>query len=282
MTFLRSLPWAFVVAMLVAASAVVPLAGAGKPESCRPGVVFQNEDVRVWFHGAKDFFKVFDQAGEEDAGGHYAYAATRIVERDASGAAVATMNLQAANPQASTCVVERGGEFVNMTLSATDRLQGAAGSATVAFTFHFNTSSHGGKFDLDVVHWPWSAGENHTLAYGFSLESDAWTAEAASDGVGFRDGNGTSHGYVSWAPNATARYGDHEEQSLVNATVAAEGGRAEVELAFTQVSPGYQELVYDPWMGSGDYAIVAGHLVGLAPLEDLLPRGALAGVRHLP
>ncbi len=258
-----------------------PALKADQPTSCKPGVVFQNGDVRVWFQGKKDLFKVFDANGSDDAGGsRYQYQARAIEERDAEGNVVATMNLERAFPQTSSCAVTTEGGFVNMSLLVTDSLEGRAGEATVGFTFHFDTSSHGGKFDLDVARWPWAPGENHTLDFGFALDASGWSVEPAGDGVGFRDSNGTAHGYVSWAPNATARYADgHEENATVNGTVAAAGSHADVSLAFTNVTSGYDELVYDPWMGSGDYLVVAGHLVGLAPVEDALPRG-LTGSLH--
>lgn len=267
----------------LAAAPLVPAVGAAPSRECKPGVAFQNDDVRVWFHGHKDLFKVFDTNSSEDSGSGWQYATSALEERDANGALVATMNLQRAFPQTSSCVVEESADFVNMTLRVTDGLEGHAGTASVDFTFHFNKTSHGVKFDLDVVEWPWSDGANHTLDFAFQVDASGnGTVEPASNGVGIRDGNGVARGYLEWAPNATARYADgHEETATVNATTDASGNHADVTLAFTNVTAGYTRLAYDPWMGAGDYVVVAGVLVGLAPVEQVLPRGALAAVRAL-
>ena len=268
-------------AALVATS-FAPSLGAQSARACQPGVVFQNDDVRVWFHGHKDFFKVFDTNGTDDQGSHWSYATRAIEELDADGEVVARMNLGGAFPQTSECLVVETEDAVNMTLRVTDGLEAHAGEATVTFTFHFNKSSHGAKFDLQVDQWPWSEGANHTLAFAFDLHASGATAEAASNGVGFRDANGVSRGYVEWAPNATATYADgHEETALVNSTVEASGGNADVTLRFTNATAGYESLVYDPWIGSGDYLVVGNVLVGLAPVQDVLPRGLASAVRKL-
>jgi hypothetical protein len=236
-----------------------------------------NGEVRAWLAGHQDLFEVFDANGSDDEGAGHPHQAMGLVERDADGRAVGTLNLASAFPRTSACTVTTEGGFVNMSMVVTDNLEGNGPAVTVGFTFHFNTTSHGGKFDLDVASWPWSAGADHTLAFGFALDAPGWTAEPASDGVGFRDANGTAHGYVSWAPNATARYADgHEEQAVVNGTVDAQGGHADVALAFTNATAGYDELICDPGLGSGDCVVVAGPLVGLGPSRTRCPARSAA------
>lgn len=266
--------------------ALAPTLDAVGPTSCKPGNVFENEDMRIWFHGKKGFVKVYDTSGSEgDGGDHYAYHTGEIVETDADGARVARMNLERAYPQTSGCVIEETDAWVNMTLTVTDDVKGEGGDlgeATVTFVYHYNKTARGAKFDLFVDAWPWQSADGE-LSYAFDVETSNGTVETAENGVGFRDSEGASQGYIEWAPNATARYADgHEEMAIVDGEASGNGtGRAQVVLRFTNVTAGYDALEYDPWVGVGEYVIVAGRLVGLAPVEALLPRGVTGLLRAL-
>lgn len=262
--------------------AVAP-AAAEKPGSCRPGNVFQNEEIRVWFHGSKGMLKVFDTNGTEDDGDHYTYTTGEVVEIGDANETLARMDLGHAFPQTSGCTLEETPEWVNMTFTVTGAVhgEGALGEATVVIAWHFNKTSHGAKFDLDVASWPWQ-GADSDLAYAFGVATTSGAVEPAENGVGFRDDDGASDGYIEWAPNATATYADgHQETALVDSeTVLSQSGHAaDVTLRFTNVTAGYDLLEYDPWVGVGEYVIVGGILVGLAPVEQLLPRGVLGALR---
>jgi len=255
------------------------------PESCKPGVAFQSDDVRIWFAGHKGFFKVFDTNGSEDEGPtHFDYQMGGVSEFTDDNAALATMSLDEAFPQTSTCEIVETEEFVNMTISITDDVRDGGhriGTATVDFVYHFNKSSNGAKFDLFVEDWPWQ-GEETELAYDFRVHAANGELSEAENGIGYSDENGNPRGYIEWAPNATAIYEDeHEETAIVDSETANDGQNAHVNLRFTNVTAGYTLLEYDPWMGSGFWIIVGPLLVGLAPVEDLLPAGVLSSLRAL-
>ncbi|HEX2021604.1 MAG TPA: hypothetical protein VHH36_02770 [Candidatus Thermoplasmatota archaeon] len=272
---MRPLPRALLVPALVLVAFAAPALDAASPE-CRPGVVFENGGLRVWFHESKGFVKVFDSGGEDDAGVHWSYKTGEVVERDADGAEVARMGLERAYPKTSGCSVVETEETVDLALTVTDDVKAdgrPAGTATVVFAYHFNKTDRGAKFDLHVVGWPWQA--DGTLAYAFDVEIEGGAAEPAENGVGFRDADGNARGFVTWAPNATARYGDgHEETAVVDAATEADGGRARVTLAFGQAAAGYEALLYDPWVGAGAYAAVGPVLVPVAQAQNLLGRVA--------
>lgn len=285
----RTLSLLTVFALVSTALAVAPALSADAPESCRPGNVFQNEDVRIWFHGSKGFVKVFDTNGTDDEGTHYQYKTIAVQERVVNGSAVhAWMNLERAYPQSSTCTVEETNEWVNMTITITDRVQPGAGGegptlgdATVTFSYNFNKTANGAKFDLQVDSWPWQQPDTE-LAYTFDVHVAGGSIESAENGVGFRDSNNMSQGYITWAANATAHYDDgHNETALVDSDTAIDGDTARIDLRFTNVTAGYESLVYDPWIGVGEYIIVGGILVGLAPIEEILPRGVMSLLRSL-
>jgi hypothetical protein len=256
-------------------------APAGKP-ACHPGQTFENDDVAVWFHGMKSFVQVTDKASN----GTYGFKSSALEERDAGDAAVRTMNLERAYPKTSTCSISEDDNFVNMSIAVTDTVRAATGgdvgNATVTLAYHFNKTGLGVKFDLLVDGWPWADGAGDGLAYTFGIEAENLTLEAADNGVGVRDSDGQSVGYVDWAANATARYADGTEQEAnVTSTETGDNATMAVTLAFTNVTGGYSGLEMDPWMGVGDYLIVAGHLVPLQPVEALLPAPAQRAVRGL-
>ena len=121
---------------LLAVPALAAFGTATAPTSCRPGDVFANEDVRIWFHGAKGFVKVFDNNESNDNQGHYDYKTGELVEVSADGVELARMNLERAFPQTSGCTIEETDEWVNMTLTVTDDVKsagGVVGHATVEF-----------------------------------------------------------------------------------------------------------------------------------------------------
>lgn len=268
--------------MLAAALVLLPLLGAvhgARPGDCKPGDVFESEDVRLWFHGLKGFVKVFDadasREGEEGGKGpRYSYTTGELVEVDAEGARVAWMSLEQAYPKTGECTLEDSGDALHLTFSVTDDVRapgGTVGEATVVFSYHFNKSSQGAKFDVEAASWPWRDAEAGTLAYSFDLHAPGATLEPAENGVGMRGEDGTSRGYVEWAPNATVTYPDaHQEVSVVESETAVDGETARVTLRFTGVAAGYERLDYDPWAGIGEYVVVGGRLVGLAPVQDLV------------
>lgn len=261
--------------------------GAG----CKPGDVFENGEVRLWFHGKKGFVKVFDanasrQGEEGGSGAHYAYTTGEVAELDGSGRRVAWMGLEHAYPKTGACQVEETEDAVRMTLSVTDDVRasagggGVVGQATVVFAYHFNKSSQGAKFDLRVVDWPWRS-DDGLLAYSFDVHAGGGaTMDPAENGVGIRGDDGAPRGYVEWAPNATATYADgHQETAVVDADTRVDGGTARVTLAFTNATAGHTRLDYDPWAGVGPYLVVGGRLVGLAPAEATVAAVVAALVR---
>lgn len=256
---------------------------ADAPTSCRPGDVFENDDVRIWFHGSKGFVKVF-HAGNETAGpGHFDYNTGELVELTDGNASLARMNLERAFPQTSGCEIEETEEWVNMTLTVTDDVKsdgGKVGEATVEFVYHFNKSSQGAKFDLEVLDWPWQSDESE-LSYEFDVHASSGSLTPAENGIGWSDENGEPRGYMEWAPNATAYYPDgHNETAIVDSETTMDGTQnARVALRFTNVTAGYDELVYDPWAGVGSWIVVGPLLIGLAPVEQLLPPALKAVVR---
>lgn len=272
--------------LATALAAALPTLSAEAPTSCRPGNVFQNEDVRVWFHGAKGFVKVFDTNGSEDGNGgpHFDYKTGEIVELGADNATLARMDLERAFPQTSGCAIEETEEWVNMTLTVTDdvKADGKVGEATVVFAYHFNKTSQGAKFDLEVLDWPWQSEESE-LAYAFDVHASEGSLTPAENGIGWSDADGNARGYMEWAANATASYADgHNETAIVDGETTMDGTQnARVALRFTNVTAGYEHLVYDPWAGIGAWIVVGPLLVGLAPVEALLPANVLAAVRKL-
>jgi len=265
---------AAVMALAVLASAFP--AHAGQPSSCKPGEVFANEEVSIWFHGKKGFVKVFDTNESSQEQHVYDYKTGRLTELGADNMTLASMNLERAYPQTSGCEIVETNEFVNMSITITDDVKpgqghgSSVGEATVTFAYHFNKSSQGAKFDLFVENWPWQSADSE-LAYAFSVHAPNGNIEAAENGVGFSNESGAPRGYIEWAPNATAFYDDgHNETALVDGETEVSGNTAEVVLRFTNVTAGYSYLEYDPFVGVGPYVIIAGVLVGLAPAAPAL------------
>ncbi len=268
-----------------AGSALVPASAADKPE-CKPDTVFSNEEVKIWFHSMTGFIRITDfntSAGQ----GSYSYKQKAIVELDDAGEPLRTMSLNRAFPGTSACVIEESEEFVNMTLTVTDTVKnvrgGRAGEATATLVYHFNKTAYGAKFDLFVEDWPWAAGAaDHELAYDFRVHTGDLRLREASNGIGIEDESGQKQGYVEWAENATVTYEDGSTAEA-NVTSEYEGDEhtLDVRLTFTDVDGGYVDLAYDPWMGIGDWIIVANRLIGLAFLEERLPAGAGRTVRSL-
>lgn len=252
-----------------------PPTDPGAPD-CGPSFVAENDDVRLWFHGTKAFVKTFVK--DEDGNGlegMYETTSEAIVERD-DNATVAELNLERAYPQSSTCTVEENGTHVNITYEVTDAAvrepgeDGALlGTADVTFAYRFNKSADGAKFDVVIEDWPWQG--DGELAYDFDVDADGFTIEAAENGVGFRDAEGDAEGFISWAPNATARYEDgHEEEAIVDSTTQVDGSHADIRLRYTNVTEGYVELVHDPWLGTGAYVIVGPLLIPVAQVDDVV------------
>lgn len=281
----RSLPIAVAVAltaMTFAASLPGPATAMGGPDSCKPEYLLENEDVRIWFHGKKGMTKVWtknNSSGEID--GMYMYKTTDIVELDENNNTVARMNLERAYPQTSSCEVIETEEFLNVTFVVTDDVKPAsggpsAGQATVTWAYHFNKTASGAKYDLFVADWPWQSNSSE-LQYDFTVHSADLTIEDAENGLGFRDQDGDTRGYIEWAPNATAEYDDDTNQTaIVDSYVSNDGSNAAVGLRFTNVTAGYSFLDYDPWAGAGDYIIVLNRLIGLGFVRAALPQEARA------
>jgi hypothetical protein len=255
--------------LLASLAAFAPTLPAAAPPSCHPGFVFQNDNMSVWFHGKKGFVRVFEgnQSDESNASA-YDYQTGAIHERDAHGRLVAWMNLERAYPQTSTCTITHDGDNTTMAITITDDVHagpgggGFLGQATVAFTYHFNSSTRGAKFDLDVQDWPWqSTGE---LDYEFQVAVQNGTVQPASNGIGFTDAQNMSMGYVNWSSNATAHYADgHTENATVASSVTNTTSTADVDLTFTNATAGYTWLDYDPVFGIGPFVIVGGQLVAV-------------------
>lgn len=254
------------------------------PTSCRPGNAFESDDVRIWFHGSKAFFKVFDTNESSGQTKHFDYQSAQLAELGDENETLASMDLGRAFPQTSSCTVEETDEFVNMTIVVTDDVHaegGIVGDATVTVAYHFNKSAHGAKFDLFVEDWPWQ-GDQSELAYAFRVHTSDGSLVPAENGLGWQDDEGNARGYIEWAPNATAFYADgHNETAIVDGETTMSGDQnARVELRFTQASAGYTLLEYDPWVGAGLWIIVGVVLIGLGPAEDVLQRvvEALSGL----
>jgi hypothetical protein len=255
------------------------IAGAVPSSGCSPSTAFENDEVRIWFQGFKGHIKVTNNA---DGGTSYDLKTLALTE-NSGGEAVSSLNLERAYPQdTETCTVvtdEDGVVTLTFGVTAGVRAVGQAdaqggntiGDATLRYVFHFDPEDNGSKFDLFVDEWPWTT-EDGELAFSFGLEAPDATIEAAENGVGFRDGDGNARGYISWDPEFTTRYEDgHEETGVVDGDTHAEGSSAEVSLNFTEVTSGFDELEYDPWMGVGDYLVIGPLLISLDSLLALLP-----------
>lgn len=278
---------AILVTVLFMTAAALPAIGANLGEetattpghsACLPGDVVDNDDLRIWFHGAKFQLKVFKK-NESTNGidGKYQYKSMDIVELDDANETVAELKLENAEPQSSSCEVERSGEWINVTYTAVEDVRTPAddgpdtGQAQVAFVYHFNTSDDSAKFDLNVQDWPWQDDTDNELAYSFDVTSD-WEIEPAENGLGFRDGDsGEAEAFIEWAPNATAYYEDgHEEEAIVDSSTSGSDHHTTTQLRFTNVTAGYVELDYDPEVAVGPYIIVADILIPLADVPTLL------------
>lgn len=283
---MRKLAILLVTAALATTALSLPPVNAGQGQHCKPGVAFENDEVRIWWHAKKPMLHILDKNTSSGAG-QYDYKSDALVELDADGNAVSSMNLHRAHPDASVCTVEEDEEFVNLTLTWTDVVKGTTGGpigeSTVTFAYHFNKSAYGAKFDLIVNDWPWAEdAEDHTFAYDFGMLANHLELEPAENGVGVKDENGQSQGYVEWAENATATYEDgSEDEANVTASWEGDAHKLDLRLEFEGVEGGYVELYYDPWMGIGDYVIVLGRLIGLAPVEQALPPAVGRALRDL-
>lgn len=246
----------------------------GQPD-CKMTTIVDNDDAKVKFHGKKAMFLVWSKDENGTQEGKYLYKTKALREKAADNTTVAWVNLENAQPLSSTCEVTAEDQWVNVTYTATEDVRAAGqggdeggqiGQAVVEFRYHFNTSDNSAKFDLNVQDWPWQT--NGTLAYDFTVSS-GWTIETAENGLGFRGDDGESKAFVQWAPNATAHYEDgHNETAVVDSDTTVDEGDGEegdnvahVTLNFTQASPGYVELDYDPTVGTGSYLILAGILM---------------------
>lgn len=238
--------------------------GASETEdACRPQIALENDRVKLWFQGLRGHVQVFDLS-DDTTQQAYTYQ-TRAVVEILDGVPVASLDLGRAWPQASTCTIDEHADGVDITYTVTAQVRSNAaqplGQTRATFAFHYDSTENGAKFDLHVDGWPWQS-DASLLAYDFSVRSPL-TIVAAENGVGFRQGT-APRGYIEWAPNATAHYGDGlNESALVQGeTTMGDGNHtADVRLAFTNVTAGYAALQYDPFIGVGEYVIVKGRLV---------------------
>jgi hypothetical protein len=264
--------------LLLVLSMLLPPPPAIAANACGPSTAFENDDVKIWFQGFKGHFQIDNRSN----GLSYDVQTDGIEER-VSGAPAATMDLGHAFPkQTDTCTVEEADGVVTVTFSVTADVKRAdhadaggganvIGEATATYVVHFNTADNGSKFDLHVTGWPWQQ-QDSILAFNVDLDAGEGTAvEAAENGVGFRDANGEPIGSFTWAPEFTARYADDTEQTgTVESATATDGSSADVDLSFTNVTAGYDELVYDPWMGVGPYVVVGPLLINDGPIVEIL------------
>jgi len=256
----------------------LPIVPAGAANACGPSTAFENEDVKIWFQGFKGHFKIDNKTN----GLSYDVQTDSISERVGDGT-VATMDLGHAFPkQTDTCTVEEADGVVTVTFSVTADVKRAGvadaggganvlGAATATYIVHFDTADNGSKFDLLVDEWPWQATDS-VLAFNVDLTAgEGTTVEAAENGVGFRNADGEAIGSFTWDAAFTARNDDGSEQEgTVESATTIEGANADVDLSFTNVPAGYDELFYDPWMGAGAYLVVGPLLINDGPLIDLL------------
>lgn len=242
----------------------------GQPD-CLPQDIVDNEDVRIWFHGMKSklqLFKKNNSSGEVE--GSYHYQSMVVNELDEDNNTLATMRLNNAEPQDSTCDVEASGNWTNVTFSTPETVRdadgGPLGTAVYEFVYHFNHSDDSAKFDLNIQEWPWQE-EGEELDYEFDVTSD-WVIEPAENGLGFEnESTGENEAFIEWAPNATAHYDDgHNETAIVDSETSGSDHATTTSLRFTNVTAGYTELDYDPTVASGLYIIVLDVLI---PLTDL-------------
>ncbi|HEV8361731.1 MAG TPA: hypothetical protein VGR28_14875 [Candidatus Thermoplasmatota archaeon] len=268
---------------LAAPAAVAPgsakVASVSEPSggpACLPGEAFENDEVRLWFQGLKAHVVVEDKR----EGASYVYQSAWLAELAADGTELRTMHIGHAFPHESTCSVTETEDGVVLSITITEDVReaqgGSVGLGTVELRYAFNASGLGTKFDLVVHAWPWADGAaDHVLAYDFDVASAQLTMESADNGIGLRNSTGDKTGYVEWARNATATY-DDSSQAEANVTSTSEGTDHErhVRLTFANVAGGYAGLLLDPWVGLGDWIIVAGQLIGLGPAEGLLPDAA--------
>lgn len=256
---MRRMIAALAVSLVLGSSPVV----AVPPSGCGPNTAFENEQVRIWFQGFKGHIKVQNVSAE---GASFDVKTIALAER-ADDQVLGSMNLERAYPQdTSECSVTQEGDEVTIVYGVAAPVRGPGdgklGDARVEFVFHFNTADNGSKFDLFVEDWPWQSSES-TIGFDVTLMAENAVAEPAENGVGFRDFDGTARGYVSWDPEFVATYDDdHEETGTVGSETEAEGGTADVHLEFAGVTPGYQSLLYDPWMGVGSYVVLGPILLG--------------------
>lgn len=241
------------------------------PPDCLPQDVVDNDEIRIWFHGMKSKLKLFkmnESSGEVE--GSYHYQSMVVNELDEDNNTLATMRLNNAEPQSSTCEIEESGNWTNVTFSTPETVRnaqgGPVGEAVYEFVYHFNHSDDSAKFDLNIQEWPWQD-DGEELAYEFDVTS-SWEIEPAENGLGFEnETTGENEAFIEWAPNATAYYEDgHNETAVVDSETNGTDHHVTTTLQFTQATPGYIELDYDPTIASGPYIIVLDVLI---PLTDL-------------
>lgn len=252
---------------LVLPLALTPLAGqdtaASQKLSCEPDTFMENEDVRVWFQGLKGHIKVFAEDRDDATGGVYTYNTQRIAEV-VDGETIAEMDLSRAFPQESTCVVTSNERATTIAFAVVDDVQlasgGIAGDTTITFLYRLDHRASEAKFDLFVNDWPW-ARDDSQLVFDFQVHS-TYGMETAENGIGFRDGDGAPVGYMEWAPTAHVEYEDErEDESRVASELTKGPNTVDVRLRYAEVDPGYLDLDYDPWLGTGGYDIIEGRLV---------------------
>lgn len=276
------------IASLITA-ALIPVVSSEAANACGPSTAFENDDVKIWFQGFKGHFKIDNKAS------NLSYdVKTDALTESTGGTPTAEINLGRAFPkQTDTCTVETSGDEVTVTFSVTAPVRSSGGEddasanggntlgeARVTYVVHFNTADSGSKFDLFVDGWPWQS-QDGVLDFDFDLTAGEGTlVEPAENGVGFRNADAEPIGSFTWDPEFTARYADDSEQTgTVEATTTTSeaGSHADVSLAFTNVTSGYDHLIYDPWMGVGPYVVVGPLLINDGPVI-----GLLRGLRNLP
>lgn len=264
--------------LALAAAAILPVPSARAANACGPDTAFENDNVKIWFQGFKGHFQIDNKAN----GLSYEIQTDEIAER-VGGTPVARMDIGHAFPkETDTCTVEETDGVVTVTFGVTAPVKSAnqanagggnnvIGEATTTFVVHYNTEDDGAKFDLIVDAWPWQA-EDSNLAFNLDLRSgEGTTAEAAENGVGFRNADGDPIGSFTWDAAFTARYADDSEQEgTVESATTANGNEADVDLSFLNVTAGYEQLVYDPWMGAGAYLVLGPVLINDGLLIGLL------------
>lgn len=254
----------------------------GKPEfkPAKQGYLFHNDQIAVYFKANKnkaapDLRVVFNGSADDEKSG-YRVKLLRLYETDGNSTEFEgkSPSINLARADDWNVKTEEGNGTLTLTMVR------AEAQGIVTLVWHIDTNKSSVKFDVGVENWRWADANDKLildmLVQGKNLKNETGAKISVEDA-----------GYITWADNATATYGNATQ------TIPVQAYRGEVKsddkdekekdddkgghlyLVFNGTG-GYSSLQYDPELGVQSSSASVQTVPGFAPVLAVLAIAGLA------